>query len=689
MSPDSLPQHASRSLSAADVFGFRNAQEPQISPDGRRVGFLLLRRDIDSDQRRTSLMLSVDGSGWGSSGLEGCRWAEMAGTDGAQHPVWAPDSRRLAVVRKEESETALLVLDATTGEAVAIARTSVPMRDPAWSRDGAWLAWQQFVPADDPGWLAVPRPPEGAQWASRALLTERLIYRHDLHGELRDGVFQLFVAPADGSVAPRQVTEGAWHGGFFHPPGLTWSADGSEILLVSNRRPDWDTAPNDTDLYAVRVGDGVARRLTDQRGPVARPALSPSGKRVAFTAVEWRGLSAQGRQVYLVDFAGGEVTRVAPELDRSIDGVAWCGEEALLVSYDEAGGKLLARLDIASGAVTELLRDMGGSNIESPYSSGSFSVAEDGTAVTTSSGAAIPCEVALVMANGRIATLTALNEALSREVGGFVQAESFWVTSRQDGARIQCWLQRPASQHRSGATGTVPLILSIHGGPFACFGDRFSIKHQCFLAAGYAVLTVNPRGSIGYGEDFANLLHDAHPGPDWHDLMDAVDAAVAQEGIDGEALFVTGTSGGGVLTLWSVTHSHRFRAAVSIKPVANQESWMLTADIGPMLGDTWFAGVRPWDRPEKFRARSPLAFAGAVRTPTLLIAGETDHRTPSSEAQQMYAALRLCGVPAALMRMPGVPHTTQAMRPSQFAAEIGATLSWFARYSDGWTAEPR
>jgi dipeptidyl aminopeptidase/acylaminoacyl peptidase len=658
-----------QSLTISEVFAFRNAQEPKIAPDATRLCFLLLRRDLATDRRRTSLMLQQDGAE---------DWTELADSDGAQSPVWAPDSRRLAFLRKTAGGTSLLVLDCVTGQTTTVTAATVSLRDPTWSRDGTHLAWQQFVPAADPDWLDVPTPPEGADWAPRALLTERLVYRHDLHGDLRDGVFQVFVAAAEGGGAARQLTTGDWHGGFVFPSGLTWSADGSEVLLVSNRRPDWDTAPNETDLFAVRLADGAVRQLTDRRGPVALPALSPDGSQVAFTAVEWAGLSAHARHVYLMDVAGGPARRIAPELDRSIDGLAWRDAATLLVSYDEAGEKLLARLDVASGTVTPLLRDMGGSNIESPYSSGTFAVARDGSVVTTCSTAALPCEVVRVAPDGQVRVLTALNAALAARVGGFVPAESFWVRSHLDGAAIQCWLQRPR-----GASGPVPLILSIHGGPFSCFGDRFSIKHQCFLAAGYAVLTVNPRGSIGYGEDFANLLHDAHPGPDWHDLMDAVDAAVTRDGIDGAALFVTGTSGGGVLTLWSVTHSQRFRAAVSVKPVVNQESWMLTADIGAMLGTTWFAGVRPWDRPEKFRARSPLAFVHQVRTPTLLIAGEADHRTPSSESQQMYSALRLCGVEAALMRMPGVPHTTQAMRPSHFAAEIGATLSWFARHAGG------
>jgi acylaminoacyl-peptidase len=253
----------------------------------------------------------------------------------------------------------------------------------------------------------------------------------------------------------------------------------------------------------------------------------------------------------------------------------------------------------------------------------------------------------------------------------------FWTSASLDAARIQSWLLRPRD---AAASQRLPLILEIHGGPFASYGDRFSIKHQAFAAAGYAVLLVNPRGSIGYGEAFAQALHDKHPGPDWRDLMDAVDAAVARGGIDESQLYVTGTSGGGVLTLWTVAHTDRFRAAVSVKPVVNQETWALTADIGLYLGDLWFDKVPPWENLQKYRDRSPLAFAERVTTPTMLMGGDADTRTPISEAQQMYAALKWRNVPSALVSIPDARHATASMRPSAFAAEIAYTLSWFRRF---------
>jgi acylaminoacyl-peptidase len=230
------------------------------------------------------------------------------------------------------------------------------------------------------------------------------------------------------------------------------------------------------------------------------------------------------------------------------------------------------------------------------------------------------------------------------------------------------------------ASGPHPIVLEIHGGPYAQYGDRFSIKYQMLLAAGYAVLSVNPAGSTGYGEDFANSLHDRFPGPDFDDLIAVLDEVCALPEIDATAQFITGVSGGGVLTLWSVTHTRRFRASVAIKPVVDWQSWVLGADVGASVGLTWMGNVKPWEAPEKYRARSPLAHAQHARTPTLLMAGESDSRTPPSEAMQMYAALRLAGVEAHLLRFPGTSHSSGAMRPSLFAAEVAATIGWFNRF---------
>ncbi len=650
-----------RSLSPLDVFAFRSVSDPRVAPEGGRVIATVTRRDIATDTRVASL-IETDGH---------AAWADVPETEGVVTARLAPDGRRIGLIRRVGGRMALAVHDGTPR---TLHESATPLRELAWSPDGALLAFQQRIDAALPAWLGLPEAPPGAAWAEPPRHTDRLLYRHDAMGELPESVFHVFVVPADGTAPARQLTQGTWHNGFPHhiPPGLVFSADGSEVLIAGTQRADWDTAPGETDIHAIRVADGAVRRLTDIAGPTARPAPSPDGRTVAFTAIEERGVGHHLRRLYVMPAAGGVPRAVLPGFDRSINEVAWTADSAaLVVGYDEHGAGRIARATL-DGGMEVLARDVGAGQIEMPYMGGGFSVARDGTVAYVRTAADLPSEVGLIAPGRPAATLTHLNAELAAAVGGFQAAESFWVAGGE-GRQVQCWLIRPKGP------GPHPLVLEIHGGPYADYGDRFSIKHQAMAAAGYAVLFANPAGSTGYGQAFADALHDRFPGPDYEDLMAAVDDAAARPGIDPDALFISGVSGGGVLTLWAVTHTHRFRGAVAIKPVADWQSWVFGADIGPSVGRRWMGGALPWEAPAKYRERSPLTHAPQARTPTLLMAGEADSRTPMSETLQMYAALRLAGAEAHLLRFPGASHSSSSMRPSLFAAEVAATIGWFDR----------
>ncbi len=224
-----------------------------------------------------------------------------------------------------------------------------------------------------------------------------------------------------------------------------------------------------------------------------------------------------------------------------------------------------------------------------------------------------------------------------------------------------------------------PLILEIHGGPFSAYGPVFSTDYQLYAAAGYVVLYTNPRGSTSYGDEFANLIHHKYPGNDYDDLMSSVDAAIAQGFVDPDNLFVTGGSGGGVLTAWIVGKTHRFKAAASQKPVINWASLVLTTDGTAFMTKYWF-GKTPWEDPQGYWARSPLSLVGSVKTPTLVVVGDQDFRTPLSDSEQYYQALQLAGVPTGLVKVPGASHGGFTARPSQSAAKASAILAWFERY---------
>ena len=652
-----------RQLSPADVFGFQSVAPPQIAPDGSRIYAVVTRRDAQTDARVPFLATTTDRA----------HWDPVPDTEGALMARVSPDSARVALLRRTGPGWELAVHDSGDGTRV-LHRSTTPLRELAWSPDGARLAFQGRVDAPLPAWLGLPEPPDGARWAEVPRHTDRLLYRHDAMGELPESVFHIFVVPADGGAPARQVTQGTWHNGFPHhvPPGLTWTADGGSVLIAGNRRPDWDRKPGETDIYRIGADDGAVTQLTDIPGQTAHPAPSPDGTLLAFTAVHERGKSHHLRRLHVVPAAGGTPREVLPGFDRSIGDIAWAADgQSLCVTYDDPGAGHIARVGLHDGRLTVLATDASGGAIEMPYAGHGFSAARDGTVAYVRSEVDVPCNVALVAPgeNGP-RSVSALNTGLAEEVGGFRPAEMFSVEGG-DGRRVQCWLILPPGP------GPHPAVLEIHGGPYAQYGSRFSIKHQAMAAAGYAVLFCNPAGSTGYGEAFTDALHDRFPGPDWDDLMAAVDHVAARPDIDADNLFVSGQSGGGVLTLWTVTHCHRFRGAVAIKPVVDWSSWVLGSDIGPSVGVRWMGDALPWEAPEKYRARSPVSYATEARTPTLLMAGEADTRTPMSETLQMYSALRLAGVDAHLLRFPGASHSSSAMRPSLFAAEIAATIGWF------------
>jgi len=222
--------------------------------------------------------------------------------------------------------------------------------------------------------------------------------------------------------------------------------------------------------------------------------------------------------------------------------------------------------------------------------------------------------------------------------------------------------------------------LEIHGGPFASYSPWFAMEIQLYTSAGYVVLYTNPRGSTSYGGEFGNLIHHNYPGEDYDDLMSGVDALIAKGFIDENNLFVTGGSGGGVLSSWIVGKTNRFKAAVVAKPVINWYSFVLYSDGPGFFYKYWFPGL-PWENTEHYMKRSPISLVGNVKTPTMLLTGEDDYRTPISESEQFYAALKIQKVDAAMVRIPGASHGIAA-RPSNLIAKVAAVLSWFEKYRD-------
>jgi dipeptidyl aminopeptidase/acylaminoacyl peptidase len=424
----------------------------------------------------------------------------------------------------------------------------------------------------------------------------------------------------------------------------------------------------------VSVADGALRQLTHRAGPTQEPQVSPRGDRIAFVGYDERHRGYENARLYVADRDGGDVRTITAGLDRSVSSPRWAADgKSLFVQYDDHGVTKVARVGL-DGTVRDLAAGMSGGEPDRPYSGGQFSVSDTGVVAYTQGAPDQPGDVAVVGAGG-VRRLTHLdNDLFQGKTLGKVTALA--VRSSADGKAIDAWMITPPG---FDPAKKYPLILEIHGGPYAAYGPVFASELQLYAAAGYVVVYGNPRGSTSYGFDFADQINDNYPSHDYDDLMSMVDAAIAKGSVDPNNLFVTGGSGGGLLTAWIVGKTDRFKAAVSQKPVINWTSEVLTVDFYVSQAQNWFAKY-PWEDPQGYWKRSPLSLVGNVKTPTLLMVGTDDRRTPSSEAEQFYQALKLRSVPTGLVRVPGASHHGLSERPSQEAAEASAILAWFGRY---------
>lgn len=646
-----------------DVFDLAWVTDPQISPDGKQVVYVRMTPDIKTDRSRPSLWL-IDAGGGHEMPLGS---PDTAGTT----PRWSPDGSRIAYVgQRADGSRQLFVYWVATAVSAPITNLVEEPDALAWSPDGRQIAFTMPVPAErKPLEVDLPKSLKDAKWAEPVKYIDRVVYRADGSGYLPDAFSQAFVVDADGG-APRQLT----HGDFDHEGNLSFTPDGSHLVLTANRRQDAEYEPVDTEIYAVGLRDGSLRALTNRRGPDHSAVVSPDGKRIAYLGFDDQRHFYQVTKLCVMDIDGRNAHVLTQSLDRDAAAPLWGADSRhVYFQYDDLGSTHLASIDLG-GKLRVLADDVGGTDVTRPYAGGSFSVSNTGRFAYTRASMQAPAALAVGSSTKDIHTLTHLNDNLLnfRTLG---KVEEFHVDSDFDKRRLQGWVITPPG---FDARKKYPLLLEIHGGPVANYGPRFAVELQLYAAAGYVVLYLNPRGSDSYGEEFGNLIHHAYPDKDFDDLMSGVDAVLARGYIDPKRLFVTGGSGGGVLTAWIVGHTDRFRAAVVAKPVINWTSFVLTADGTNYFYRYWFAGF-PWEDREAYWRRSPLAYVDHVVTPTMLMSGEVDYRTPTSEAEQFYEALKLRKVDTALVRVPGASHDISA-RPSHLIAKVQYILAWFHKH---------
>jgi dipeptidyl aminopeptidase/acylaminoacyl peptidase len=625
---------------------------PAISPDGRSIIFTRTFVDKLKDRYRSNLWI-ID--------VDGTRVRELTGGAHSDNsPVWSPDGKRIAFLSDRDGTDQLYVMWLDTREMAQLTRLERAPNNIDWSPDGKYIAFTSSMPDNDPILpVKLPERPRGAEWAKPAVVVDRLQWASDGRGPLPKANTHVFVIDATLGGTPRQITSGK-----YNHTNFDWSSDGRTIYVSGVRKPEAEYLRNDSEIYAVDAATLEIKQLTDRKGPDTNPEISPNGNWIAYAGYDDKMYTNHIGSLYLMDKQGGGKRLLAADLLSSPQNLSWAADSSgVYFTVQEKGSShvYFVALDGRKRKVTDGVQILNGVSLSAGGQAAAVrtSFQEPGSLVTFN-----------LKDTAKMTKLVDVNSDLLANVK-LGDAEELWFTSK-DGLKVQGWLIKPANFE---AGRKYPMVLWIHGGPWSMYSVAWNWAFQNFAANGYAVLYTNPRGSTGYGQDFVNGIQYSYPGKDYDDLMAGVDAAIAKGFIDDKNLFVCGGSGGGVLTAWIVGHTDRFAAAVSMRPVINWHSFVGTTD-----GASWYHQFqkRPWEDPMEFAVRSPLHYVANVKTPTMVMTGEADLRTPMGQSEEYYRALKMLKKETLLVRMPDEFHGWR--RPSHQLLQQLYLQAWFEKY---------
>jgi dipeptidyl aminopeptidase/acylaminoacyl peptidase len=648
-------------LTTEHYLDWERVSDAQISPDGSRIVYTRQAVNQLEDKWESALwILNADGS----------QHRFLVKGSGAR---WSPDGKRLLYLADGDPKgTQLFVrwVDAD-GPATQITHVAEAPRNARWSPDGKSVAFSAFVPDQEKWTISMPSEPKGAKWTSAPRVVSTLHYRQDQIGFLEDGYTHLFVVPAEGGT-PRQLTTGKWNVGAGELRGgasIDWAPDSMSIVFDGNRSPDTDMLYEASQIYVVDVASGTIRDLVTKAGNWGRPAVSPDGRTVAFSGHPPSGRSHTVSDLFVIPLSGGgsDMRKISADYDRDPINIRWAPDgSGVYFDADDSGARNVQLASLVGGV--------------KPVTSGrrmlSFdSMSKDLIAAGVSSDLSHPQDVVKVNLRhpGQVATLTDVNGDV---LHGIQLAKIDEVTYTSTGnAKVMGWIVKPPS---FDASKKYPLILEIHGGPFGNYNVGFNYMFQNFAANGFVVLVTNPRGSTGYGSEFINGIDHNYPGPDYDDLMAGVDTVVGRGYIDTTRMYVSGCSGGGVLSSWVIGHTDRFAAAAVRCPVIDWISMAGHTDI-PLFTYSFFK--KPfWEDPSDWLSHSSLMSVGKVTTPTLLMTGVLDRRTPMPQTEEYYSALKVRGVPTKLLEFNDEYHGTGS-KPSNYIRTQLYMMSWFNKFT--------
>ncbi len=660
-----FPARSGRPLTIDDLYEFVLPGEPNVSPDGTRVVVSATGIDRAADEYRSALWL-VPLDGTSALKLTSGRWSDTG-------PRWSPDGAWIAFLSNREEKTAnIWVLPTMGGEARQITAFKNGAGEISWAPDSRRITFTSRI---DP-----EKGKEGKDESDVKVITSAR-YKFDGRGFLEDKVAHIFTVDISmPDQEPVQLTSG-----HFDHSTPAWSPTGHEIAFVANRDPEWDLS-GVADVWTIPASDGDPRRITDGHGHFATPAWSPDGTRLAFTGDIKVAPIVTNSQLWVCTASGGDLRSISKAVDRSIGDSSMSSPQGVVSGpkfrWTSTGTAIDALVgDRGSTVIVRFpLDDLGaiqlspsGRHISAFDHAGKAGGSASGDLIVTAADPATPFELRRISASGETA-LTIFNaEWLSRV--SVASPEEFWVESNNEA--IQCWLLRPTGNTAKSAP--VPVILNVHGGPHAQFSNAFTHELQLYAARGYALLFINPRGSVGYGGQFSQQVSRAWGEADTPDFLAALDAALELGGLDATRVGLTGGSYGGFITNWILGHSDRFKVGVTDRSICNMTSMYGTDDISlveldPELGTPWGNADRYWEL-------SPLKYVANVIAPMLIIHSENDFRCPMEQAEQWYIALKRLRQTVKFIRFPNESHgMSRNGGPKHRIERLKHTFGWFDTY---------
>ncbi|HMP29927.1 MAG TPA: S9 family peptidase, partial [Saprospiraceae bacterium] len=537
-------------LDYLDIFELQYVSSPAIANDGSKIAYVRNQFDIMTDRKFSNIwVINNDGTG---------HYPITTGKNNHFSPKWSPDGKKIAYLSGDEGPIQIFIYYTDIGKSSSITNLTKSPGQIEWSPDGKTIAFTMSVAGQNPSLGKIPSPPKGAIWVKSPTIVNEFSYKSDGNPNILETSYRhIFLISADGGSV-RQLTSGNFNHGTF-----SWSPDSKSIILTADRENGGlPLAPNNH-IYEITIDNNQITKISSGAGPYTKPCISPDGKSIAYGHTEDKKLGYQQEELYTADRNGANAKKINHKLDRDIQSIQWDKtNKGLYISYDSEGIGKVAHTTL-DGKITVLVNDLGGTSWGRPYSGGDFSITHDGKYAYTRTSTHQPATLAFgtsITANTNKELVNLNSQYLTTK--NISKVEEIWYQCSYDQKKVQGWIVYPPD---FDPNKKYPLILEIHGGPHTAYGPHFSVEIQLMASQGYVVLYTNPRGSTSYGADFAAYINHNYPSQDYDDLISGVDAVINKGFIDSKRLYVTGGSGGGVLTAWIVSKTDRFAAAVVSK----------------------------------------------------------------------------------------------------------------------------